>query len=104
MIGTRWRPGVSRSSGTLRGVGQREGKRRAALDGAFCPDASAVTPDDPRHRGKADSRAFESTPVQPPEGVEELARVPHVEARAVIADEVHQATVLSPHTEFDARC
>src|SRR5258706_1435833 len=66
--------------------GEREG--RALLDGALGPDPSSVALDDTRDRREADPRSLELVgAVQPLEGAEELVRVRHLEAGAVVPHE-----------------
>src|SRR5690606_26913805 len=52
------------------------------------PDASAVALEDPAGRSQTDAGTFEFVlPVQPLEQAEQLRRIPHVEADAVVAHE-----------------
>ena len=59
--------------------------------------------DDPPHEGEAHPRAFELVrPVQPAEHLEELVRIRHVEADAVVSDEVDSLVRLEARADFHA--
>src|SRR5213594_2606893 len=85
-------PTEPRLEARLRNVGGRQGEveRRPLADLALCPDAAAVTMDDPLHGGETDTSSLEvRRVVQSLEGAEELVRVAHVEPDAVVFHEEH---------------
>src|SRR5674476_1244706 len=92
----RWRkapPSASRcpspwAAVAAHGLGQREAEGGAFLHLALGPHVAAVAADDALHGGQTDTRAFElAGRVQPLEGAEQLVRIGHVEAGAVVAHE-----------------
>src|SRR5262249_904598 len=83
---------------------QREVKGRALLDSGFRPDLTAMAVNDALHGGQPDARAREILlAVQALKGPEQFRAVGHLEADAVIADEISQLTVSFTYPEFDAR-
>src|SRR5256714_6544645 len=85
-------------------VGECEVEGRPLAHGPFGPDPSAVTVDDTLDGGEADARALELVPaVETLERAEQLSGVCHVEARAVVADEVDGLAPLALPTESDLR-
>ena len=68
---------------------ESEVERRALVGLGVGPDAAAVAVDDPLHDGEADAGALIVLgPVQPLEDAEQLVGVAHVEADAVVLDEI----------------
>jgi hypothetical protein len=57
------------------------------------PDAPAVLQNDALYGGQADAGAFKIVAVQTLEGREQLVRVEHIEADAIIADKESRAAV-----------
>src|SRR5262245_8623595 len=88
----------------LRTVGfERELERGAATRLRLHVDAAAVPAHDLVDDGEADARAFESLfAMQPLEHLEELVRVVHVEADAVVLDEVRNAVRRRRAADSDA--
>src|SRR5688572_6950724 len=83
---------------------QREIKGRALIDGRLSPDAAAVALDDPLHDGQPDAGAFIVLgAVQPLKHTEEFVRIPHVEARAVVAHEKRFDVALLQTSDFQLR-
>src|ERR1041384_1683340 len=71
---------------------------------AFGPDATAVPVDDALHGRKANARAFKlARAVQTLKRAEQLADISHVEACAVVADEIDRLPVALLKPEADAR-
>src|SRR5262245_66442147 len=79
---------------TPKSPGEREVESRAFMRRRLRPDASAVPGDDPLHSHEPDARARElADGMQALEGYEELVGVRHVEADAVVADEVFKSVL-----------
>ena len=76
---------------------ESEGERRAAADLALCADLSAMAADDPLNARQSDPRPGELVrAVQALEGLEQLARMLHVEPDAVVThDELAAIIVLA---------
>src|SRR5262249_33496527 len=82
---------------------EREAEAGSLADPALCPDATAVTIDDALNRGEPDARALEVVlRVKPLKDVEQLRGVGHVEAGAVVVDEVYGLSALVCRAELDA--
>src|SRR3984957_8349774 len=74
---------------------QREKECRSSVKLRFRPDSPAVLPNDTLHNRQPYSRAFEIAGLmQPLENAKQLARVLHLEARAIVLDEYDALTVL----------
>src|SRR5581483_8081297 len=72
---------------------QREVEGRAFVHLAFGPDAPAVAADDALHGRQADACAFKLLAVvQALKSPEQFVDVGHIEARAIVADEVDRFT------------
>src|SRR5713226_10052427 len=97
-------PGFTRASRPAGGPLQSEVERRSLIDGALGPDPAAVPGDDAHDGGEPDARALElGRGVQALEHAEQLVRVLHVEAGAVVPDHEGPAAVDVDGAEFDAR-
>ena len=84
----------------------REGevKRGAVIRLALGPHASAMTMDDPLHRGQADAGAGEFVGgVQALEGTEKLAGVLRLEAAAVVPDKIGRTFGRPADAKLDLR-
>jgi hypothetical protein len=82
---------------------QCEVKSRTASDFAFSPDAAAMAMDDALHVGEANASTLELTGrVQPLEDGEQFARVVHVEAGSIVADETDLVAVSRELADLDA--
>src|SRR5712692_9677567 len=69
------------------------------LDGGFCPYPAAVPVNDALHRCQPDARAFKFVvAVKALKWPEQVRRVFHVEARAVVAHKVHLLIIRSPES------
>ena len=77
-------------------------KGRSLVDCCFDPDSAAMPVNDPLHDGKAHAGAFELFwTVHPLEGAEELARVFHIESRAVVANGENELVSLFLAADID---
>src|SRR5207248_11524477 len=86
------------------GPSQSEVERRSLIDGAFRPDAAAVPGDDASDGGETDAGALEvGSGMQSLEHAEQLIRVLHVEAGAVVPDHEGPAAVRFDRGELDPR-
>src|SRR5262245_58041477 len=80
---------------------QGEGKGRALLDSAFGPDRTSMAVNDTLHGGQADACAREiPLTVQALKSPEQFRAVGHVEAGAVVANEIDHPAVTLPNPEF----
>src|SRR5437588_5867355 len=85
-------------------VGEGEVEGCPLVHGPLGPHPTAVTIDDALDGGEADARAFELVAaVETLERAEQLSGVSHVEARAIVADEVNGLALLALPTESDLR-
>ena len=83
-------------------LAQREVEGRARTNLAFSPDSPSVPHDDPMHGRQSDSSSFELTlRVEALEWREELAGVLHVEAGAIVANDVRCLPFMFRPTELD---
>src|SRR5437899_8756035 len=98
-------PGFTRASRPAgSGPSQGEVERRSLIDGAFRPDPAAVPVDDPPDGCEADTGALEfGSGMQALEHAEQLVRVLHVEAGAVVPDHEGLPSVRFDGAEFDPR-
>src|SRR5450755_4005838 len=81
-----------------------KGKRSSLSHGSLGPGPTAVAMDNASHRGQANPGARElGRYMQPLKGSEQLANVGHVEAGAVIADEIDRRSVALRNADFDPR-
>src|SRR6185369_12573867 len=81
---------------------KREVKGRAFVDFAFRPNSTAVTTDNALDRGESDAGAFELGHVmQALKHAEQFARVGHIEAGAVVTDEIHRRAVVRVDAKLD---
>src|SRR5467141_2207467 len=98
-------PGFTRASRPAgSGPSQGEVERRSLIDHALGPDPAAVPVDDASDGGEADAGALEvGSGMQSLEHAEQLVRVLHVEAGAVIPDHEGLAPVRVGGSEFDSR-
>src|SRR5881409_879722 len=86
------------------GCRQGEEEGGAAAGFAVGPDRAAVTRDHTVYVGQADARAFElGRRVQALEHAEQLARVVHVEADAVVAHKERVGAIVESVAELDPR-
>src|SRR5712692_912644 len=98
-------PGFTRASRPAgSGPSQSEVERRSLIDGAFGPDPAAVPVDDAPDGGQTDAGALEvSSGMQSLEYPEQLIRILHVEAGAVVPDHEGPAAVRFDRGELDPR-
>src|SRR5205823_427473 len=85
---------------------ESEKERRAFVRLRIRPNAPAMTMNDPLYDCKADAGALVFLgPVQPLENAEQLVSVPHVEADAVVLDEIRGLAISRPvkTANFDRR-
>src|SRR5690554_6485927 len=100
--GSRTRMRLPSGRFSLLGAAEREVEAGALAFLALGPDAAAVPPHDPVHGRQPDSAARELFDrVEPLERHEQLHRVIHVEAGAVVPDEVDLLTILLGHADLD---
>src|SRR5258708_24098211 len=79
----------------LLGIWECEIERRALVHGPFGPDAPSMPVDDPLHGCQTDTRALEFTcRMETLKCAERFTDIGHVEARAVITDEISGFAVL----------
>src|SRR5258708_35596226 len=78
----------------------------AMLDGGFCPNPAAVPVNDALHRCQPDACAFKFVvAVKTLKRTEQVRRVFHIEARAVVADKVYLLILSIPESsELDQGC
>src|SRR6266851_4928171 len=97
-------PGFTRASRpAASGPSQGEVERCPLVHGAFRPDSAAVPIDDAPDGGEADARTLEvGGGMQPLEHAEQLVRVFHVEASAVVPDHEGPAPVCVGGSELDS--
>src|SRR5580658_9968104 len=89
--------------GVGRGSRQREIHGRALALAAVGPHLAAMTGHDPVHDGQPDAGTFELIRgMQPLEDAEELLRIAHIEARAVVAHVVHRLISLTERPDLDS--
>src|SRR6266545_7856263 len=97
-------PAFTRPPDPRSGPSQGEVERGSPIDGAVGPDAAAVPGDDAADRREADAGAFElRRGVQSLEHAEQLVRVLHVEAGAVVPNQERVRSVHFDGSEFDPR-
>jgi hypothetical protein len=83
---------------------QREIKRCAVVDGAFCPDAPTVAVNDALHGGQANARAGKlAHGMETLESAEEPVGIGRIESRAVVTHEVRQGSIATRHPKLDMR-
>lgn len=81
---------------------QAESECRTFPNGCFRPDSAPVALDDPLYDRQPDAGAFEFIgPVQALPDSKQLARIAHVEPRAVVTDAVETLVLLLPSVDFD---